>query len=90
MIPTTTVMIRIIIIVIIIINNCYQLDYMQVRRPKEVRARRCRLCGKAPESVAHIIIEALEVGGGRGGGLSREMGTTMHDIVGSRSKEVLK
>ena len=63
MIPTTTVMIRIIIIVIIIINNCYQLDYMQVRRPKEVRARRCRLCGKAPESVAHIIIEALEVGG---------------------------
>ena len=36
-------MIRIIIIVIIIINNCYQLDYMQVRRPKTW----CRFCGKA-------------------------------------------
>ena len=42
MITTTTVMIRIIIIVIIIINNCYQLDYMQVRRPKTWG----RLCGK--------------------------------------------
>ena len=77
-------MIRIIIIVIIIINNCYQLDYMQVRRPKEVRARR----GKAPESMAHIIIDALEAG--ERGGWSREMDTTMYEIVGSRSKEVLK
>ena len=57
-------MIRIIITVIIIINNCYQLDYIQVRRPKTW----CRLCGKAPESVAHIIIDALEVGVGMGDG----------------------
>ena len=47
-------MIRIIIIVIIIINNSYQLDYMQVRRPKTW----CRLCGKAPLKLG---------GGGRGG-----------------------
>ena len=38
--------------------------------------------------MAHIIIDALEAG--KRGGWSREMDITMYEIVGSRSKEVLK
>ena len=84
MVTTTTVMIRIIIIVIIIINNCYQLDYMQVRRPKTW----CRLCGKAQEVWLILLLMLLKWRGV--GGRSREMDTKMYEIVGRRSKEVLK
>ena len=37
-------------------KNCYQLDYVQARRPIQVqREAWCGLYGKAPESVDHIM-----------------------------------
>ena len=83
---TTTVMIRIIIIVIIIINNCYQLDYMQVRRPKEARARRGAGCVVRPQK-EWLILSLMPLKWGGGVRWSREMDTTMYEIVGRRSKE---